>query len=63
MKIDHNDTGNVPAVTVLLPVLNSERWIAESLESLRIQTFQDFEVLLIDDPCSDGTIHAARSVG
>ena len=63
MKMNRNDTGSVPAVTVLLPVLNGERWIAESLESLRVQTFQDFEVLLIDDGCTDNTVAIAQSMG
>lgn len=53
----------VPLVTVLLPVLNGERWISECLESLRMQTFQDFEVLLIDDGCTDKTVALARKSG
>lgn len=47
---------NVPAVTVLLPVLNGEKWIEQSLKSLQDQTFQDFEILVIDDGCTDSTL-------
>lgn len=53
----------VPQVTVLLPVLNGERWIRECMESLRIQTFQDFEVLLIDDGCTDDSVAIAQMSG
>lgn len=51
-----------PLVTVLLPVLNGEKHIRECLVSLASQTFRDFEVLLIDDGCSDNTIAIARSI-
>lgn len=50
-------------MTVLLPVLNGERWIAECLESLRVQSNQDFEVLIVDDGCTDNTISIAQSIG
>jgi len=56
-------SGSIPAVSVLLPVLNGERWIAESLESLRHQTFKDFEILIIDDGCTDSSISIAQSSG
>lgn len=55
-------THNVPAVTVLLPVLNGERWIEQSLKSLQDQTFQDFEILVIDDGCTDSTLDIIRDM-
>lgn len=51
-----------PMVTVLMPVLNGEEWIAEALESIRHQTFQDLEVLIIDDGCTDNSIAIIRSM-
>jgi glycosyltransferase involved in cell wall biosynthesis len=55
-------THNVPAVTVLLPVLNGAKWIAQSLKSLHNQTFQDFEILVIDDGCTDSTLDIIRDM-
>ena len=55
-------TSNVPAVTVLLPVLNGEKWIEKSLESLQNQTFKDFEILVIDDGCTDSTLDIIREM-
>jgi glycosyltransferase involved in cell wall biosynthesis len=44
-----------PAVTVLLPVYNGERHLAESLDSVLTQTFTDFEFLIVDDGSTDGS--------
>ena len=38
-----------PKVSVLLPVYNSEKYIAETLWSLFEQTFSDFEVLVLNE--------------
>lgn len=44
----------VPSVTVVVPLHNARSTIARCLESIRRQTFQDFEVVLVDDGSSDG---------
>src|SRR2546427_11132045 len=38
-----------PAVTVATCLLDSSRFIAETLDSVFAQTFQDFEIVLVDD--------------
>lgn len=42
-------------VSVIVPVFNGERFLAETLDSLRAQTFSAWEALLVDDGSSDGT--------
>ena len=42
-------------VTVLLCVYNGERYLAEAIDSVRAQTFSDYELLVIDDGSTDGT--------
>jgi glycosyltransferase involved in cell wall biosynthesis len=44
-----------PAVTVLLAVYNGERHLAESIDSVFAQTFEDFELLVVDDASTDAT--------
>ena len=44
-----------PAVSVVLPVYNGERHLAEALDSVLAQTFTDFEFLIIDDGSTDGS--------
>ena len=52
---------NVPAVSVIIPMYNAEKYIGECLASLLAQTFQDFEVIIIDDCSTDNSYAVARS--
>jgi glycosyltransferase involved in cell wall biosynthesis len=49
-------TGTSPAVTVITPAYNVEKYISEAIESVGKQTFRDFEYLLIDDGSADRTV-------
>jgi hypothetical protein len=42
-------------VTVIMPVHNGARFIRQALDSLRVQTFADFHVLVVDDGSTDET--------
>ena len=44
-----------PAISVLLPVRNGERFLDATLRSLSAQTFDDFEIILLDNASTDGT--------
>jgi len=44
------------AITVLLPVYNAEKYIAETVESILKQTFSDFEFIIIDDGSTDRSL-------
>ena len=46
---------NIPVVSVLMPVYNGERFLKEALDSIFAQTFQDFEVIIVDDGSTDNT--------
>jgi glycosyltransferase involved in cell wall biosynthesis len=50
-----------PIVTVLLPVYNGERHLRAAVESILAQTFECYELLLIDDGSTDGTDAICRS--
>lgn len=50
-----------PKVTVLLPAYNSEHYIKEAIDSILAQTFQDFELLVIDDGSTDNTLKLIQS--
>lgn len=44
-----------PLVSVILPVYNRAGWVARSIESVFAQTYQRFELLVIDDGSTDDT--------
>lgn len=48
----------VPAISIIVPVYNTEKFIRRCLDSILAQTFPNFEVLLVDDGSPDraGTI-------
>lgn len=47
------DRQECPFLSIIIPVYNVERYLAECLESLKNQSFSDFEVILIDDGSPD----------
>jgi glycosyltransferase involved in cell wall biosynthesis len=45
----------MPAITVLMPVYNAERFLTVAIDSILGQTFTDFEFLIIDDCSTDAS--------
>jgi glycosyltransferase involved in cell wall biosynthesis len=50
-----------PLVSLVVPVYNSERFLGEALESLFRLDYERFEVIVVDDGSSDGSVGVARS--
>ena len=48
-------------VSVIVPVFNAEKFLGACLESVLIQTLQDFEVILVDDCSTDKSVKIAES--
>ena len=45
----------MPAITVVMPVYNTEDYVAKAIQSILDQTFGDFEFLIIDNGSTDGS--------
>lgn len=43
----------MPAISIVVPIYNVETYLKRCLESLRVQNFDDYEVLCINDGCTD----------
>jgi glycosyltransferase involved in cell wall biosynthesis len=52
----------MPKVSIIMPVYNAEKFIKTAIESILNQTFQDFELIMIDDHSTDYTIELIRQV-
>ncbi len=46
---------NNPKITVLMSAYNAEKYLAEALESIMNQTYQDFELVIVNDGSTDKT--------
>ncbi len=52
----------MPRLTVLMPTFNVEPWAEDAVRSVLNQTYQDFELLVIDDCSKDHTLERVRSI-
>ena len=50
-----------PLVTVLIPVYNGEKFLSSAIKSILNQTFQDFELLIVDDCSNDNSVKIIES--
>jgi glycosyltransferase involved in cell wall biosynthesis len=46
----------MPQVSAILPVFNAERYIGDAVQSILDQTFRDFELIIINDGSTDGSL-------
>lgn len=51
-ELEHGASA-LPAISVIVPVYNAEKYLHRCIDSILAQTFTDFELLLIDDGSKD----------
>src|SRR5690349_14699879 len=50
-----------PLVSIILPVYNGERFLAQAIESALAQTYSRYELVVVDDGSTDASGEIARS--
>lgn len=51
----------MPFLSVIVPIYNAEKYLAECLDSIMIQTFRDYEVILVNDGSTDRSPQICRN--
>ena len=51
---------NKPGVSIVIPAYNAEKFVLDTLNSVRGQSYADWEVILVDDGSTDGTVRVAE---
>ena len=48
-------------ISVIVPIYNAQKWLRRCLDSIACQTFQDFELILVDDGSIDNSLEICNS--
>ena len=56
------ETDAAPLVSIIVPVFNHERFVAATITSLIDQTYQNLELLIVDDGSADNSLNAVRTL-
>ena len=51
----------MPAISIIIPNFNTEKYIGETIASVLDQTFSDFELIIVDDGSTDHSVDVIRS--
>ncbi len=51
---------SIPMVSIIIPVYNAEKYIDQCLSSLLMQTYQNFEIICVDDGSTDNSAEILR---
>jgi glycosyltransferase involved in cell wall biosynthesis len=53
----------MPTVSIIVPLYNAERFVTETIDSIRAQTYGDLEIICVDDRSTDRSADIAEGYG
>lgn len=60
MSVNDTTTSTIPIISIIVPVYKTEGTIKRCLNSIRMQSFPDYEVIVVNDGTPDNAIEIAR---
>ena len=51
---------NTPLISVIIPVYNLEKEIAKTLDSVCAQTYDNLQIIIVNDGSRDGSLNVCR---
>ena len=54
---------NDPFVSVIIPTYNRVELLKQTVESVRCQTYSDYEIIIVNDGSTDGTAEWLQETG
>lgn len=51
---------HIPSVSILIPLYNAEAYIADTLERCQNQSYEDIEIIIVDDHSTDNSLSVAQ---
>lgn len=51
-----------PIISIILPFYNAEHYIAQTIDSIINQTFDKYELILVDDGSVDGSVEVVKHI-
>ena len=52
-----------PLISVIVPVYNAEKYLDRCINSILMQDYTNYELILVDDGSSDNSYHVGESYG
>lgn len=52
----------MPLASIIIPMFNASRFIKKCIKSILSQTYQDYELIIVNDGSTDNSLHICKII-